>query len=1175
MSLRQPVIIPSLTRIQAETILDSPESSDNSVITNIAGIIQREDATFLSFASPKREIKSKETPEGLSSLALNLYNSFNLPDIKVENVKRQSSEEVLRSEKKTIKSTQESFRKNYTKSEAVIQQDQAQKKCQLREAFFELIENIILSDDTEAFTDDNSKLWFPFDRSGTRSLADSVLIHLESLLSRLEYVEKVSEEENDSIIRLLRILNRALGEGTSKYFQEYVDESSIQYIDNSLKTCSVILLIFQNFPTIHGEELLLNIVGFISLLLDNLILPSMAGSDTVLKLDTSKILLRGIQQRITTLLEHVHTFLQHMEPGESAITRLEFMCSKLVFAESTNIILHPISIESMRVIAMKLLTGIFGRYKSQQQFILDEVLLSIEKLPLTRLKARQFKLKQGTNIQLTTALLLLLVESSAEVPIEKITENPSDRIGVMIASLETVTSHCNYIVNFLLEKASKSTKTGEDPHRLLLELFIEDFLNVLFLPEWSAAELIITCFIARFITILESEQSILNSQILALENLGLIIRRLLPIARHRSKVTNDMSTLSDSEFNEWVTSFNQVYYYLFSSGSEMDQLSGNYLLCSYSSVLSLLKKSNYFENIINRELGRNQSERNGDGRNENIAYFELLLYKPISRYYERVLRIILDSLDHSKVNLRSKALKLVSSLLDEDEEIFSVNSVQTSLSNGLIDSSPLVRDSAVEILGKYLIKHPQRDKELYLVLCERSNDTGIAVRKRVVKLFKEIFCTVQKDEVKIVIFDKLLRRMDDEEEIVGDLALQSLTELIFKIDTTTTNLEGQKLRRKDSIYLCNLLYQIYRKSEGQANLLKKFFSKVLNPLSKCFDKTKTEVAEQIVGVIRDVLTEELSTIESEKILCVLSLFATANGSLIDSSLVKFLEAFLIDDKRPISSLLGYYTLVTLRCHLETTVPTSKQRVQSLLLTQLTKFNLKELPEAVQCLWAVSKNSTKKIAVALLSCLKLLSPYEKQARAVGIKQLDQKFVRLIHLIGNLSRFCSLDDDWEIFQKHGVKSHDVSGLVIHKLIPFCSSLQSSSIKKLVLRNIGNICIGHPRHFLTEEVLKLLSNAIKSDNEVEIVLKIVLDHLNNEEFNANQLALFEERKESLDVGILHGITKKQESDGASSAIVQNILDSVLQISLQKEDSLALLATYLLEKILTQGYANPRVVS
>jgi len=60
------------------------------------------------------------------------------------------------------------------------------------------------------------------------------------------------------------------------------------------------------------------------------------------------------------------------------------------------------------------LAQIFARYEDQRIFIFDEILTSLEKLPVNRQSARQFKLVEGgKNIQLVSALMMTLVQTSA------------------------------------------------------------------------------------------------------------------------------------------------------------------------------------------------------------------------------------------------------------------------------------------------------------------------------------------------------------------------------------------------------------------------------------------------------------------------------------------------------------------------------------------------------------------------------------------------------------------------------------------------------------------------------------------------------------------------------------------------------------------------------------------
>ena len=60
------------------------------------------------------------------------------------------------------------------------------------------------------------------------------------------------------------------------------------------------------------------------------------------------------------------------------------------------------------------MSQIFARYEDQRIFIFDEILTSLEKLPVNRQSARQFKLVEGgKNIQLVSALMMTLVQTSA------------------------------------------------------------------------------------------------------------------------------------------------------------------------------------------------------------------------------------------------------------------------------------------------------------------------------------------------------------------------------------------------------------------------------------------------------------------------------------------------------------------------------------------------------------------------------------------------------------------------------------------------------------------------------------------------------------------------------------------------------------------------------------------
>ena len=111
----------------------------------------------------------------------------------------------------------------------------------------------------------------------------------------------------------------------------------------------------------------------------------------------------------------VSIHIEKDEVDEYLLTRLEYLSIIIVFAESN--IKERVSIvgvsnfDNLRVCSCKVLTCIFKHHLDQRQFILNEVLSNFDKLPTHKVAARRFKLNRGGNIQLTTVLLLNLLQS--------------------------------------------------------------------------------------------------------------------------------------------------------------------------------------------------------------------------------------------------------------------------------------------------------------------------------------------------------------------------------------------------------------------------------------------------------------------------------------------------------------------------------------------------------------------------------------------------------------------------------------------------------------------------------------------------------------------------------------------------------------------------------------------
>lgn len=266
----------------------------------------------------------------------------------------------------------------------------------------------------------------------------------------------------------------------------------------------------------------------------------------------------GVIQQSKKALSLFAGFLARIDVSEGPITATEFFAAKLIFVENSHTekdsAVGSQKYESVRRGAMDVLAKIFSKYQSQRPFILDEILVSLEKLPSTRQSARQFKLADGKNIQLLAALVMQLVQTTAldtpssrstrkkrtvksenkdeesEEDEEKLSDedDDDDQSGMSLARLaakvnrlyDNALRSAQYIIKFIVSRAMTSTKTGDQPYRNILDLFTEDLIGVLGSTDWPAAELLLRIMASHMVSLADNDKSPATAKSMALELLG-------------------------------------------------------------------------------------------------------------------------------------------------------------------------------------------------------------------------------------------------------------------------------------------------------------------------------------------------------------------------------------------------------------------------------------------------------------------------------------------------------------------------------------------------------------------------------------------------------------------------------------------------------------------------------
>ena len=269
-------------------------------------------------------------------------------------------------------------------------------------------------------------------------------------------------------------------------------------------------------------------------------------------------------QRSKKVIVSFANFLSRIDVSEGTVNATEFFAAKLIFVENAHTDKDSAvgyqKYESVRRGAMDVLAKIFPKYPEQRPYILDEILVSLEKLPSTRQSARQFKLADGKNIQFLTALVMQLVQTTAlQTPTTHRSIKVKDRLAETMdidkdygddddrpshdnpnddekndeydESLEFLATKVNnlyenavrsaqYIVKFIVQRAMTSTKMGDQPYRNILDLFTEDLISVLGSTDWPATELILRVLASQMVGIADLDKSPATAKSMALELLG-------------------------------------------------------------------------------------------------------------------------------------------------------------------------------------------------------------------------------------------------------------------------------------------------------------------------------------------------------------------------------------------------------------------------------------------------------------------------------------------------------------------------------------------------------------------------------------------------------------------------------------------------------------------------------
>ncbi|KAK7956041.1 AT hook domain-containing protein [Apiospora aurea] len=791
---------------------------------------------------------------------------------------------------------------------------------------------------------------------------------------------------------------------------------------------------------------------------------------------------------------------------------------------------------------------------------------------------------------------------------------------------ETAMRNASYVIQFMVNRALRVAKTGEqNTPRVLLDLFIEDFTKCLGMPDWPAAELILRMAMFMMLEIIKSDKHTAPAKNMALEILGAMAAAISDL---RSDVRKAASSFEGSDADAQGRFLADLSFFALDRKHSPEKItgwSGPYRVVSeylegclkqdphLTSAISFMVMDwsvglcNTYEGEVDEEDSEREAEYGRmayrlrkmtenrqwltaeysyaaavSANHAKLAYSIILLRSNFCDSYKGILSILMQSMTTDAATVRSKSLKSITSVLETDPAILDGDSVVVDLilqcSN---DTSPQVRDSALGLIGKCIGMRPHLEQRMIPTINQRFNDSSLAVRKRSMKLARDIYLRNRDREIRCKIANGLLLRIQDPDDGVKELARQMIEEVwiapFYKADEST----AYRQALTDHVAL---MVQTVRQGNS-SQVLDKAFQIILSQDTKLVN-ANTQVCTRLVANMFDLVdnpdSDDPSVPSGKGALQILMVFAKAEPKLFTFEQIRRLQPRIasistsedLSTSRAVAVIYRRILPQVPKVHTQFLADVRKE-----LMPCVSKVTRVLLDDVVACLWIISgllENTAHLSKLVISSMLGV-----QNIRALSLqKPLDQQrfrqFDRYALIVGMIGKHCDLDSQVDMFKEKFKKwkGGPVSKLMVDVLAPFAAPDQATEMRKPALDAIGLICQSNPQNFLSVNVYTIFQQVFEERVPAleSMILRSFKEFLFTEEKRSEEAAAAgaagKEEPDQKDLKVMASTS----FDAVAMGTTHRFLKDITRITLASQDDHAFLATEILSSISRQGLVHPK---
>ncbi|XP_034948394.1 nipped-B-like protein A [Chelonus insularis] len=567
--------------------------------------------------------------------------------------------------------------------------------------------------------------------------------------------------------------------------------------------------------------------------------------------------------------------------------------------------------------------------------------------------------------------------------------------------------------------------------------------------------------------------------------------------------------------------------------------------------------------------------------------------RPFSQSFDKYLMQILHVLTEPSIAIRTKAMKCLTMIVEADSSVLARTDMQLGVNHSFLDYSTSVREAAVDLVGKFVLSRPELIDKYYDMLLARILDTGVSVRKRVIKILKDI-CIECPDYPKIPeICGKMIRRVNDEEGI-RKLVMEVFQNMWFTPVRETPTLDSTVLLRK----VMNITDVVATNKDG-LEWFEQLLVSLFKPKEDKEDSTKLQTeppkalltaCQQIVDcLIQNILRLESMNLDVNKsaerkgssqrlVACMMTLYLFA----------KIRPQLLVEHASTLQPYLGLkcqtqgdYQIISSVAHtLELVVPLM-QHPSETFLAQLEEDSIKLMIQhdksvvasCLSCLGSIVNNVTKNFNLIrdcfnkyYSSLIQYKTSYEKDPNNPMLLKARPMFRRSLFTVGLILRHFDFTDP-EVIKGLPENIKDQ----VLEIFNYFLQQENNDIRHHTLIAIGSLCIRHYEFMMTPEFKELYQYLLTSDHALEMMKVQVLNNV--------EMYLQEEEKRMIKQDMEWAKMSKQEnlkemgdiSSGMASTVIQLYLKEISEAFIHSSLVVRRAACKVIQLILAQGLVYP----